>query len=335
MKLSKVIARKFVFPAVVHTGMEKLILSRSSNNTLHVLFHGVVNNDATYLAPRHMLKTQFEKHLRYFTKNFDVISISEAFERYWSGYKNKRKTITVSFDDGYRNNLTNALPLLEKYKIKTTFFISGVVTENTGDYILYSDILDAAAYFYRDQVLQASGIAFKNGRIIENDGDIMDYLKHLQPEARESFLKELSDRYKIPEKLRKLDPDIWQLMNKSELVALSQSAYVTIGSHGYRHYNLGLISEQDAEKELTSSKQVLEATIGKKVNSIAYPDGCYSKAVKEIAEKAGYSMQLAVNYRYDTDAEDKRILQRYGTSNTTTFESNIFFICKAFSYRGF
>jgi len=335
MKFTKLIARKIVFPLVTYAGFEKCILNQTSNNTLHVLYHGVVNNDATFFTPRHMHVAQFEKHLRYFIKNFDIISINEAFERYWSGYRNKKKTITVSFDDGYRNNLTNALPLLEKYKVKTTFFISGLITRNKGEEILYSDIMDAAVYFYKDKTLSASGVSFKNGHMAESGRDIMDYLKHLQPEPRENFLKEISEKYQIAEKLKTLDPDIWRLMNKDELLALSKPELVTIGSHGYAHYNLGLISEADAVKELTSSKRALEEVIGKNVNSVAYPDGCYSPAVKDMAGKAGYTMQLAVDYRFDGDREDKRILQRYGTSNTTTFESNVFFICKAFRNRGF
>ena len=47
-----------------------------------------------------------------------------AKENKWLRYT--KKTITISFDDGFANNLNVALPILEKYDIPVTFFVSGI-----------------------------------------------------------------------------------------------------------------------------------------------------------------------------------------------------------------
>ncbi|NQV02516.1 MAG: hypothetical protein HQ542_07720, partial [Bacteroidia bacterium] len=87
--------------------------------------------------------------------------------------------------------------------------------------------------------------------------------------------------------------------------------------------------------ELNTSKALLEETTQKDITMIAYPDGSYSSEVKDLAEQSGYDNQLAVKYRCTDDLTDSRILPRFGIAVTTTFESNMFFINKAFNTLGF
>ncbi|MFA6175409.1 MAG: FkbM family methyltransferase, partial [Phycisphaerae bacterium] len=69
----------------------------------------------------------FESHLKTLSQNYRVIRLAELLDE----IKNNRfvpNTIALTFDDGYADNFTNALPLLEKYKIPATIFVtSGMV----------------------------------------------------------------------------------------------------------------------------------------------------------------------------------------------------------------
>jgi len=334
MKISKKIARAFFFPFVIHSGLEKYIRNSSDNSTLNLVYHGIVKKDTSYYTLRHLTAEQFEKQLQYFKKYFDVISVNEAFERYRRGEKNRKKTLTITFDDGYMNNLTNALPLLEKYMLKATFFVSGIVAHES-NHLLYSDVIDALNYFYKDEIIEMEGLQIKNGFLIDDGKDFIEFLKHKNTSERERILNGLTDKYNIKTKIKALDKEIWELLDKESLNKLAESAYVDIGSHGFMHYNMGLIDLKDAEEELEKSKNILEKATGKKIDMIAYPDGCYTKLVKDAAEQLGYDKQLAVGYRCEDDFDDIRILQRHGISSTTTFESNMFFLNKAFKTRGY
>ncbi len=160
------------------------------------------------------------------------------------------------------------------------------------------------------------------------------YLKSCSYEKREQHISELETNYKLRNKLETLPPEIWRLMDKDELIRLSDSKVVEIGSHGHLHYNLGNIDLVDAKKELKLSKQLLEETIGKEVNMIAYPDGSYNNEVKNISQDLGYIYQMAVSYLKTEDAYDMRIMNRHGISSTTTFESNMIFLSTAFNSKG-
>ena len=63
----------------------------------------------------------FEKQLRYLTDNgWQFFTMSELVSK-----KNQlpEKSIALTFDDGYQDNFTNALPLLKKYKAKATIYL--------------------------------------------------------------------------------------------------------------------------------------------------------------------------------------------------------------------
>ena len=65
----------------------------------------------------------FEAHLQYLTKEgYKVVSVEELVSLLENG-GNLDKVVAMSFDDGYRNNHTDALPLLKKYNAKASFYV--------------------------------------------------------------------------------------------------------------------------------------------------------------------------------------------------------------------
>jgi peptidoglycan/xylan/chitin deacetylase (PgdA/CDA1 family) len=335
MKLTKKIARTIVFPTMMGLGIDKILRSRSEQTLLNVMYHGVVQNDSSFFSPRHIDEKQFEKHLSYLSKNFEIISIEEAFKMYREGIRPSKKTITISFDDGFANNLHNALPKLEKYGVKATIFVSSILVEKMDFQTLWSEKIAALGYFYKNTPVEIDNKVFTNLFCKENNLHITDFLKNFPYEERDKLIGEIAEKYNLKEKMLDLPNEIWKLLNKDELVKLSKSEFIDIGSHAHSHYNLGNIDIRNAVREMQVSKNIIEETIGKEVTSIAYPDGSYNEDVISQAEKIGYRNQLAVTYKLKSDFDDTRILQRFGVANTTTFESNMLFLNKAFKTKGF
>jgi len=335
MKASKLIARKFIFPTIIKAGLEKKWRNRTNNSILNILYHGVVSKDSSYFSPRHINKELFEKHLKYFIKEFDIISLPEAFDYYRNKKTLKRKTLTISFDDGYKNNFNIALPLLEKYNIKTTFFISSILTQEMDVRTLWSDIIACLKYFHKKEIIEIGNYRFNNFIEESSNVSIEDFIKTRDANIRDEIINQLIKKYNIQTLIKQLPSEIWELLNKHELQKLSSSKLVDIGSHGHLHYNLGDIKIEDAKKDMKTSKILLEDAINKKIDMIAYPDNSYTQNVKEAASEMELDKQLAVEYKLNNDFNDNLLLARHGVSCTTTYESNIFFINKAFQTRGF
>lgn len=301
-------------------GIDKLLQLKSKNTLVNVMYHGVTTQNSCFFSPRHVVVNDFEKEIRYFRKNFEIISIDEAFQRIRNCQGFTKKTITISFDDGFANNLNVALPILEKYDIPVTFFVSGICVENDGNCVLWPEIIAALKYFFKNPSLYSD----------KDFADLTNKIKAMPYQERDTFLYDLDKKHQILDKIHTLPEEIWQLLDKNQLIKMSKSKIVTIGSHGYNHYNLGQIEKDSAKFELEHSKKLLESAIQKEVKHIAYPDGNYDETVKNIAESAGYEGQMAVKYRLPNDKTDNRILDRFGISATTTYESNILFLSKSF-----
>jgi peptidoglycan/xylan/chitin deacetylase (PgdA/CDA1 family) len=79
-------------------------------------YHSINNaNSSLRVSPK-----QFEEHMHYlYNKNYKVVPLKEALAQ----GRVARKTIAITFDDGYKDNYTNAFPILKKYNFPATIFL--------------------------------------------------------------------------------------------------------------------------------------------------------------------------------------------------------------------
>src|SRR5690242_10183124 len=118
---------KFFFHQIIcqlllFSGAAQVLRSLSSNKRLIVMYHGVRKNRGR-INGRHITAKQFEQQLRYFSKHYKVVSLEEICSMKQQGITPERNTIALTFDDGFLNNITTALPLLMKYQMPATFFV--------------------------------------------------------------------------------------------------------------------------------------------------------------------------------------------------------------------
>lgn len=328
MSIAKQIARKVVFPLVVGTGLEKAFKFFSPAKKQILLYHGVVNSPKHDISVGPISSDSFEKQIKYLRDNFDVVTQEEIFQMYRDDYTPKKHTVAITFDDGYANNYSIAYPIMKKYNVPSTMYILSQCLEDN-ERLTWSDYID----FVKDK-LDLHKISSLNSSI-NNIPALKDFIKGLTIEQRNKLFTELNKQVNVQSNPLYFEPEHWRLMNTAQIKELAESGLVEIGAHSHNHPNLGRIDINEAKNEMKTSKDLLESVINKKIHSIAFPDGCYTKEVKQAALDLGYKNLLAVDYKLQEDKEDKNILSRYCISSTTTVESNIFNINKSFKQYGF
>ena len=105
---------------------------------------------------------KFEKQIKWLSKHgYKALSMDEFYEWKINNKKIPRKSILITFDDGWKSYYEKAIPILEKYNMKSSVFVVFSYTEKTTEtngniYMNYSDISDIINNHKNSQILSHS-----------------------------------------------------------------------------------------------------------------------------------------------------------------------------------
>lgn len=335
--ISKLIARHLVFPLLVKSGVSRILAKQSKHLVLVLNYHGVIDQPQTDISVNHMSSKDFDEQISYFKSNFHILSLDDFIDQIHSGKPTSRKSILITFDDGYANNYDYAFPILQKHKAPAVIFpVTGLIGTNKASWY---DYFDLTKHLLNDSNIsnKIKNIANEFGLIYhnrENLHKLTEHFKTFDSSKKDQFLLQYmnivgDDVFHDPGKTK-----FWKMLNEEQIREMSASGLITFGSHTVSHPNLDLIDPTIARKELTESKALLENITGKTVKSIAFPDGGYNNAIKYLVREIGYSIMFSVTPKCESDLRENDIFRRFSVPNTTTTSSVIFNACNAFWKQG-
>ena len=268
-----------------------------------LVYHGICDTDPLRFNTLFITRENFETQLRYYKKYFNVVSLDDY---YTGNYTKDRFTVCITFDDGFANNYHYVLPLLEQYQVPATFFITGI--RQAGYDILWNDGL-CLAYQYGPPEIVFEQCTFIKGAdkryTCSSTGQLLaDWLRSSAFENKKTMMKVI-DSYK-----NKSNEAYWLQLTEEQIKKMSESNWVTIGSHGYYHNDLAKLDIDSLQQELILSKQFLENSTGKAVNALAFPYGSYSQAALCEAQRAGYTQLLATELLSPEDKGNMMLRER-------------------------
>lgn len=294
---------------VFKTNLEKLIFSQKKGAVI-LCYHGVDLFEDKRFNMRFFSNKTLEKHFYYLKKYTNVISIQDYFDQKWD--KNKLN-VALTFDDGYRNNYLYLKPLVQKYQIPVSIYITGL--NNTPYKFLWADFADLVLHFTKRKSFVVGNQEFRkdsNGNILNEEG-LTPKLKIKEVgnwEYKEEFFKLFESEFQEIQKKPELS-DYWQIMSDQEIRECSKSQFINIGSHGFLHNNLNNISLDLAKKEILDSKIYLENITQKEICEIAYPDGGYTKDLSKCCfEEFQMKYQLACSFLFENDYNEPFLRSR-------------------------
>lgn len=288
------------------------------------LFHRV--NPERDLLWDPMDPLHFRKVIEYLNRKFDIFKLEDMI-LYPQNYNGAKKPLAaVVFDDGYRDFIEYALPILKEYNTPASMYV----------------ITDSATYgtppwtYVLDHTFQNSNILKANFELSglpeefkvtgwQNNNERIAYGKRLKP-----FLKQLShnERESNLDALRLnfddiiIPSDLFMSWNNIKEI---YDAGVEIGSHTVTHPLLGTI-ESDAilKNELNQSALTIQKHLGKFPLTISYPVGSYNEKVQQLSKEAGYLLGLAVNqHSYDSAKHNRFAIPRIELYNESMFKTKL------------
>jgi peptidoglycan/xylan/chitin deacetylase (PgdA/CDA1 family) len=287
---------------------------RSPAKCLILMYHRVTDGPqdpwSLCVSPKY-----FAEQLQVITKSFEQLSLQEMIQQLRNKNHNQR-WIVLTFDDGYADNLYYAKPLLERYDVPSTFFIS------TGN-------VDKDREFWWDELerllLQPSklpdylSLNIKGHNYQWKLGESSIYSEHdhhqfcswkiwqKPPTNRHllyiklwQLLKPLyaEDREKMINALQKwarVEPEgriTHRSLSSEELIKLKKGEIFDIGAHTATHPTLSSLPVHIQKQEIQQSKHFLEEVLNRTVNSFAYPYGAkadYTYQTITIAKESAFN----------------------------------------------
>jgi peptidoglycan/xylan/chitin deacetylase (PgdA/CDA1 family) len=246
----------------------------------------------------------FDKCISYISRHYEVMLLEDMVEL--PDLKTRNNIATIVFDDGYKDNIEYAAPILAKYNCKASFYVvTDCIDKNipTWTHILEYSFLHTnksninLIFDFLPLDLQIRELATEEKRI--------EYVKILKP-----FLKKVShlERNLILKRVQETFTDVDLpriMMNWQDLLKLHEAGHY-IGSHSVSHSMLGTMTdESEIKKELLLSAQVIEKKLGYFPKTISYPVGSYNETTIRLSKEAGYKIGLAVKQTlYDPSKDD-------------------------------
>lgn len=257
------------------------------------LFHRV--SDETDMLWPPMKPSLFSEVIQYLTTKYSIVPL-EGFLNDPVSFRSKKSLATILFDDGYKDNIEYAAPVLTKFNCPASFYVvTDCINRNVPTWTYVTDEIFQKTN--RNITLDFSFVPEKFKFIKIKDG--IGMVKGVKP-----WLKSLSNTERkqiINEIIHQCDDVVVEnnkMMSWDDIRQLDSHGFV-IGSHSHTHPMLAsLQNESEIAEELLLSASIIEQEIRKPPFTISYPIGSYDQRVTSLAQKTGYKYGLAVEQRF-------------------------------------
>jgi peptidoglycan/xylan/chitin deacetylase (PgdA/CDA1 family) len=285
-------------------GMFRLFRWINRNRLVILTYHSVLPRPRELEggeARNVVAENEFAWQMRYLAKHCHCIRLEEAVALLRAGRRLPRHSVAVTFDDGFRNNLRYAYPVLRRHGVPATVFVTtghigrGVHllwTERVGR-LLRSAVLPQAVTVPAGR----EPLRLSFGTPAERDDAarvVLKQLKSMPSGLRDQVVGELERRLATTEGKTGPEngpnPDRYAFLTWDEVRELARGG-VTIGAHTVHHPIMSSLDAAEREREVVDSKREIERQLGTACTLFSYPNGTeddFGDCDKTNLQKAGY-----------------------------------------------
>lgn len=288
-----------------------------------VMFHGVEDETLSPACWHVLDAATYRRQLEYIREHFNVLPLEDALDRLAAATLPPR-ALTITFDDGTRNLLTHAVPVLRELGLPAAVFLATgpMGTEET----LWPDRLwlAIAGTAATEVDLAALGLG-----ICSLEGDANRGKVYGSAAAR---MKDLPDAHRITvlsEVLEALgerdggDGGPFRMLSWDEAREMVSDGLVTLYPHTVSHPILSRCTDDKVAQEITDSCDMVERETGRAPKVFAYPNGRpqdFDARAQEVLRGRGVRWALSTRYGLADRRCDPMALPRLPVGSDTSFD---------------
>ena len=304
-----------------------------------LMYHRVLTADESRQTASHpaliVERDTFARHMALLKKRFAVMSIDEFSERLEHDHPLPPSACVVTFDDGWKDNFSNALPILRAHNLPSLVFLpfdyigSGALFwQETLVHLLIRAVDDTRRDPSRRgefaTLLEPVGFAWLldsderdlRPRVIE----MVSAKKQLGRERIDTLARQLAAMLDVRlDRLSTVDGFIdWSQVEEM------RRHRVSFGGHGIKHHLLTMVSGACADDEIQGSKDALERRLQPPVATFSYPNGYQTPEIATKVRNAGYALAFIAQGGPVERGDDRWTLKRVNIHQTVTDTTPLF-----------
>jgi len=304
LRIARLIANVFKINRDKNGQLGFPFVRRRHSNSAQILLYHRVNDENDAFFPGIPSKT-FAQQMAYVAEHYMVCSLGETVERLRSDDV-PADLLTITFDDGYRDNYTHAFPILNELGLPATIFLA---TDAIGTgRMLWHDRVFSAFRTTRVKSLEQFG---KNRKIYSLDtasdkrrtlNDVLKFLWSTDDTDRALWVEKLVRQLAIEE-----STDCDGLMLNWDDVRTMSEHRISFGAHTVTHPILSRLPVAQVRREIRGSRDAIEANLKKPVRFFAYPVGRredFTAAVKHELLDAGFECGVTTVFGSNDSKQD-------------------------------
>ncbi|MDO8603548.1 MAG: polysaccharide deacetylase family protein [Candidatus Omnitrophota bacterium] len=263
----------------------------------------------------------FERQIKYLTERFKVISLDEFLIHVENRQSFKSRCILLTFDDGMASFYDIVFPVLKKYHISATVFLSTAF------------IGKDKAFWWEELYRYLSETKLENFKF---NGQAVNLKNQVQAFQR---LASILEGLTLPELSLALDAlrsglkvntneGGRSILDWQEIKKMSEDG-ITFGAHTHNHVNLANMDPEEARNEIALSKTIIEDKLGIAPKVFAYPYGRrdnFNKIHEQILKELGFKVAFTAVWESSLKGKNPMQIGRItisGRDNFNTFKTKV------------
>lgn len=324
-QLKRAIRRALAY-GLYYTGLLWLYAAiRLRRKAVVLMYHRVLPADADTCSHAGIIVTPetFDMHLAFLARHFRTLTQAQ-FKQELDASAFGPRSCLVTFDDGWQDNVQNALPLLMKHKVPAVFFVATGYVGTAGTF--WQERLTRLLCVAAANAKHASGLLHEAGlggavqqspaRVRQLAREFVTSLKAREPAVAHRFIERLEHALRDVAAASDLGAD--RFMSWDELEVLRRSGLAAIGSHAHSHARLTTLGYKGARAELELSRQTLAGYGFANVSACAYPNGDVNDPVEAAAVDAGFTLGFSTRSGFVRHSSEATHLRRINIHESDT-----------------
>lgn len=237
-------------------------------------YHGITATRSPLDDWCYLEAPKFAEQMRWLARRrVDVLPLSEAVRALNDGGL-RRHSVALTFDDGYRDNVYVALPILQEHGFAATIFLTTGLTDTSralwpGRIVSALERTSCAQFEWGGERFDLVG---QDARRRANSG-LQRLVKRHAADNPDGAAAEIEQILDVDEEVAAPESSPHAMMSRADVAKALASGLVSFGAHTVTHPILSALDDSRLEEEVVGSLEAVERITGQPCDSFAYPNG--------------------------------------------------------------